>query len=96
MRPHNRGYLSGCDSPLIVGTMTEGWEQALIGYVVESTTTALDVQPRLAAGYFLRGWAAYLGDPGALQAQADLVWATELDPGENAEEPLQMRGEQYA
>jgi hypothetical protein len=80
MRPYRGEHLFGRDSPLVAGTVAEGWEQELAEYIIEHSTAALSVEPRLAGAYFLRGWAGYLGDPGDPQVQADLARAAALDP----------------
>jgi len=69
-------------SPLVVGTIAEGWEDALVQYIQDSATQALQVQPDLAAAWFLRGWATRLGSPGSSEALADIERAAELDPNE--------------
>jgi tetratricopeptide (TPR) repeat protein len=74
--------LFGQPSPLVVGTVVEGWEDALVQRIQDSTTRALQVQPDLAAAWFLRGWATHLGNPDSPQALADIERAAELDPNE--------------
>jgi hypothetical protein len=69
-------------SPLVVGTVAEGWEDAMAQHIQNSATLALQVQPDLAAAWFLRGWATHLGSPGSSEALADIERAAELDPNE--------------
>jgi tetratricopeptide (TPR) repeat protein len=69
-------------SPLVVGTVAEGWENALAQYIQENATRALQVQPDLAAAWFLRGWATHLSNPDSPEALADIERAAELDPSE--------------
>ncbi|NIO70530.1 MAG: hypothetical protein GTN71_16255 [Anaerolineae bacterium] len=69
-------------SPLVVGTVAEGWEDALAQYIQDNATRALQVQPDLAAAWFLRGWATHLVNPGSTEALADIERAAELDPNE--------------
>jgi hypothetical protein len=69
-------------SPLVVGTVAEGWEDALAQHIQGSTTQALQVQPDLAAAWFLRGWATHLVNPGSPEALSDIERAAELDPSE--------------
>ena len=83
MRACEAGECFGPDSPLVAGTVAEGWEETLNDWIAGSTTLALRAQPDLAAAYFLRGWAAYLVDPDSDEALADLARAAELDPDES-------------
>jgi tetratricopeptide (TPR) repeat protein len=69
-------------SPLVVGTVAENFEDALVQYIQVSATQALQVQPDLAAAWFLRGWATHLSSPGSAEALADIERAAELDPNE--------------
>jgi len=69
-------------SPLVVGTVAEGWEDALAQHIQNSATLALQVQPDLAAAWFLRGWATHLSNPGSPEALSDIERAAELDPNE--------------
>jgi tetratricopeptide (TPR) repeat protein len=69
-------------SPLVVGTVAENFEDALVQYIQVSATQALQVQPDLAAAWFLRGWATHLSSPGSTEALADIERAAELDPNE--------------
>jgi len=84
MRPYTAEQIFSPESPLIVGTVAEGWEETLSDWIVGSTNLALEAQPDLAAAYFLRGWATYLVKPDSPEAQADIERAAELAP----EEPL--------
>jgi hypothetical protein len=67
-------------SPLIVGTPAEGSEDALSGYLMDSTNAAIQQEPNLAPAYFLRGWARYLKDSSDPQAKADVATALSLAP----------------
>ncbi len=70
-------------SPLVVGTVAEGWEEALADWVISSTNAALKAKPELAAAYFLRGWARLLAaPPDDEEALADLAQAAQLAPDE--------------
>jgi hypothetical protein len=69
-------------SPLVTGTIAEGWEDALGQHIQDSATLALQVQPDLTAAWFLRGWATHLVNPGSPEALADIERAAELDPNE--------------
>lgn len=82
MRPYGPGQIFGLDSPLIVGTVAEGWEETLSDWIIDSTNLALEAQPELAAAYFLRGWATYLVNPDSPEVQADIERAADLTPDE--------------
>jgi len=82
MRPYSPEQIFSPDSPLIVGTVAEGWEETLSDWVIGSTNLALEAQPDLAGAYFLRGWAKYLVNPDSPAALADIERATELAPDE--------------
>jgi tetratricopeptide (TPR) repeat protein len=82
MRAYSVKELFSQPSPLVVGTVAEGWEDALVQYIQDSTTRALQVQPDLAAAFFLRGWATHLSNPDSTEALADIERAAELDPNE--------------
>jgi tetratricopeptide (TPR) repeat protein len=83
MRPYPVEEIFGPQSPLVVETPASGWEDALRERIVGATTGALEVQPDLAAAYFLRAWAAYLVNPDDAQIVADIEKAVQLDPAES-------------
>lgn len=68
------------ESPLVIGTVAEGWEPTLADWLLGATEPALALQPDLAPAHFLHGWALYLqtGDPAA--ALPDVQQAAELAP----------------
>ena len=70
------------DTPLVVGTVAEGWQAELSSYLVQSASAALDVMPHLAPAYFVRAWGAYLADPTSSQIAADLAAAALLEPAD--------------
>ncbi|MBN1992538.1 MAG: hypothetical protein JW953_07510 [Anaerolineae bacterium] len=82
MRPYPVEELFGPMSPLVVETPAQGWEDTLRDRIVGRATAALEVQPDLAAAYFLQAWANYLVDPHDPQILADLQKAAVLDPSE--------------
>jgi tetratricopeptide (TPR) repeat protein len=82
MRSYSVEELFSQPSPLVTGTIAEGWEDALGQHIQNSATQALQVQPDLAATWFLRGWATHLSNPGSPDALADIERAAELDPDE--------------
>lgn len=66
-------------SPLLVGTVAEGWETTLASWLDHSTTLALAQEPDLAPAHFLHGWGAFLIGESDL-ALADVRKAAELAP----------------
>ncbi|MFQ5435817.1 MAG: hypothetical protein ACE5FD_13145 [Anaerolineae bacterium] len=82
LRPYSPADLFNPNSPLLAGTVAEGWNDNLAGYVDTVTSSALTVEPDLAGAYFLRGWAHYLVDPADPTILPDLQKAAELDPAD--------------
>ncbi|MCC9074783.1 SH3 domain-containing protein [Litorilinea aerophila] len=83
MRAYTVQELFATPSPLVVGTVAEGWEEALADWVISSANAALKAKPDLAAAYFLRGWAKLLtAPPDDEEALADLAQAAQLAPDE--------------
>ncbi|TEU16521.1 MAG: hypothetical protein E3J21_10460 [Anaerolineales bacterium] len=82
MRGYSVEELLSQPSPLVVGTVAESWEDALVQHIQVSASQALQAQPDLAAAWFLRGWATHLVNPGSTEAQADIERAAALDPNE--------------
>lgn len=68
------------DSPLVADPLVEPFIDSLSANLVESATHALEVEPGLAAAWFIRGWGEYLADPASAQARADVVQAASLAP----------------
>lgn len=82
MRPYSVEEIFGQPTPLINETPAMGWEPELSQWIIDSTTPALQLQPDLAAAYFLRGWAKHLTNPDDPEALADIEQAAKLDPAE--------------
>jgi hypothetical protein len=82
MRPHSVEEIWGPETPLVVGTVAEGWEFELSTWISRTTNLALRAQPDLAPALLLRGWGAHLGTPGNGQTVSDVERAAELVPGE--------------
>jgi hypothetical protein len=82
LRPYQPAELFTKDSPLIKGTPAENFEDALSSWITSTTTAAIQLQPDLAAAYFLRGWAEYLANPTNPAALSDIDRAAQLDPTE--------------
>ncbi|MGL4649288.1 MAG: SH3 domain-containing protein, partial [Caldilineaceae bacterium] len=80
-RPHPAAAIFGPASPLILGTVAEGWEESLAGWAGRSADAVLAAAPDLAPAHFVRGWATWLsGDrSGALAA---LEQAAAISPDE--------------
>ncbi len=82
MRPSSLPEIFSQDTPLIKGTVAEGWEESLANYLIQSATDALARQPDLAPAYFVRAWGGYLADPGDSKVRQDLARAAALAPGD--------------
>lgn len=82
MRPYTPAEIFSAETPLIAGTVAQGWEQAVSQHIIQSADAALSAEPELAAAWFLRGWARFVADPTDPQAQADVARAAELAPAE--------------
>lgn len=82
MRGYSAEQLFGPPTPLIDATIANGFEHQVSQQIIERATMALQVQPDLAAAYFLRGWAEQLRDPGSAEALADVERALYLRPDE--------------
>jgi hypothetical protein len=82
MRPHSPVDVFDPAGPLIAGTVAEGMEDILSGYIIESADAALAYDPDLAEAHLMRGWAKYLADPSDPQARADVHQAAALRPGD--------------
>jgi hypothetical protein len=82
MRPHTPAQVFDPAGPLIAGTVAEGMEGSLSGYIIESADAALGVNPDLAEAYLMRGWAKYLVNPSDPQVRTDVHQAAALRPGD--------------
>ncbi len=82
MRPYPPDQLFSLTGPLIAGTLAEGWESTLADWITQTTNSAIQVQPDLAAAYFLRGYGEWLADQQNPAALADIEKAAALDPNE--------------
>jgi hypothetical protein len=68
------------DSPLVIGTVAEGWEEALADWISGAVEPALALKPELAAAHFLRGWATYLKTRDEAAALPEVQAAATLAP----------------
>ena len=74
--------LFAADSPVIAGTVVEGWEDVLVSEVLRITSVARFAGPEVAALEFLHGWALQMETPGSDGARAALQRAADLAPGD--------------
>jgi len=58
---------------LIKGTVAEDWPPELANRIKQATNSAIQVQPNLAAAYFLRGWGEYLANANDSAARYNLI-----------------------
>jgi hypothetical protein len=82
MRQYSPEEIFHPQTPLIDGTVAEGWEPDMTYWITTTTTLALEARPDLATAYFLRGWGLRLNDPDNPQVVADIRRAAELKPEE--------------
>ncbi|MCB9418960.1 MAG: hypothetical protein H6667_04110 [Ardenticatenaceae bacterium] len=82
MRPYSHEQIFSAGTPLIKGTMAEGYEAWVGQYILDQTNGAIAAEPDLAAAYYLRAWANFLLNPANSQIQSDLEQAKTLEPNE--------------
>jgi len=82
MRAYQAADLFRIDSPLIVGTVAEGWTENLGEYLVNHTGRALAVVPDRAEIYFVGAWGKFLVNPDDPAIGADLERAARLQPND--------------
>lgn len=82
MRAYSHGQIFNAGTPLIVGTVAEGYEEWTAQYILDQTDAAITARPELAAAYYLRAWANFLLNPANPQIQSDLEQAAALAPDE--------------
>jgi hypothetical protein len=82
MRLYPASQIFRGDTPLVKGTVADGWAPQLTEAITTSATAALGVKTNLAPAYFLRGWATFLANPAkpSAQAKADVQKAAALAP----------------
>ncbi|MEZ4713352.1 MAG: hypothetical protein R3A44_39565 [Caldilineaceae bacterium] len=80
MRAYSPTQIFSDTTPLIVGTVAEGWQTELADRIDSSVGLGLSVEPDNAAGRFLRGWALWLKDGPPLDVLAEITIAAELAP----------------
>ena len=82
MHAYQAADLFRTDSPLIVGTVAEGWTENLGEYLVNHTGRALAVVPDRAEIYFVGAWGKFLVNPDDPAIGADLERAARLQPND--------------
>ncbi len=80
MRTYTPADIFNVESPLIVGTVAQGWETTLGEYLVSESERALAVVPERAAIYFIRAWGRFLKDSADPEIESDLDRAAQLQP----------------
>lgn len=82
MRAYTPDKLFAAASPPLAVDIAKGWEKSVVQWITTTTTAAVGAQPDLAAGYFLRGWALNVAQPGSAAALADIEKAAQLAPND--------------
>jgi hypothetical protein len=82
MRPYPPEQIFITTTPLISGTIAQGWESSLTQWITQTTTASLLVKPDLASAYFLRAWGNFLTNPANPTIVADVAKAAELAPND--------------
>jgi hypothetical protein len=82
LRPYTPDQIFSVNGPLIKGTVAETWEPTLADWITQTTNSAIQVQPNLAAAYFLRGLGEYLANPQDPAVLQDVEHAAQLAPDE--------------
>ncbi len=80
MRQFKPEEIFSAESPLVSDPGVQPFVESLSQHLVESATHALEVEPDLAAAYFIRGWGEYLADAESRQARDDVAQAARLAP----------------
>ena len=91
MRAYEPAEIFSRETPLVVGTPAEGWEEQLATYLQASSERALgapdlgsaqQAAAQRAAARFLHGWASYLLEPTGSDVLANVERAAELAPND--------------
>ncbi|ACL25081.1 putative hemolysin [Chloroflexus aggregans] len=80
MRAYPPQAIFNAESPLIVGTVAEGWVETLSEYVRTEAEKAAGVAPERAAIYVIWAWGRFLADPTDPAIGTDLERAAQLQP----------------
>ncbi len=70
MRVYSAAEIFAWPSALVSGTVAVGWESTLADRITTTTSAAIDVNPQLAAAFFVRGWGEWLGGASAWASTA--------------------------
>ncbi|NJN83055.1 MAG: SH3 domain-containing protein [Caldilineaceae bacterium] len=82
MREVSADQIFTATTPLVVGTVAEGWQSELSRTLIRNSGAALEVKPGLASAHFLRGWGTYLAKPDDPTVLEDLTNAAALAPND--------------
>ncbi len=82
MKQYAPGEIFCAESPLIQGTVAQGWETQLSDNLISCTESALEVEPEFAAAFYLHGWALYLSGQSNSSIIDDVKRAILFDPSE--------------
>ncbi|WP_322490119.1 DUF333 domain-containing protein [Chloroflexus sp.] len=82
MRSYAPSDIFNLASPLITGTVADGWQLELSTYLRSETERALAVSPDWAAIYFIQAWGRFLADPADPAIGDDLKRAAALAPAD--------------
>ncbi len=80
MRAYKPEEIWTAESPLVTDPLVAPFIKSLSDNLIASATQALEVEPDLAAAWFIRGWGEYLADPTSASARADVAQAAMLAP----------------
>ncbi|WP_298815852.1 putative hemolysin [Chloroflexus sp.] len=80
MRAYPPEAIFNAESPLIAGTVAQGWLPEFSSYLTGSADRALAVAPDRAAIYVIRAWGRFLLDPADPGIGVDLSRAAQLQP----------------
>ena len=80
MRAYSPTLIFSDTTPLIVGTVAEGWEVELSDRISSTVALGLNVEPDNAAAHFLSGWALWLQDAPPSEVLTEITAAAQLAP----------------
>ncbi|MGQ9874021.1 MAG: putative hemolysin [Chloroflexus sp.] len=80
MRQTAPAEIFSTESPLIVGTVAEGWETTLGEHLISATERVLAIQPDRAEVFFVQSWGRFLVDATDPAIATDLDRAAQLQP----------------
>lgn len=80
MRQTAPAEIFSTESPLIAGTVAEGWETVLGEHLISATERVLAIQPDRAEVFFVQAWGRFLVDATDPAIATDLDRAAQLQP----------------